>query len=166
MKKLVKLYIALILTFICPAYADAVPTYKGFVIGFTGLNETFDQQAFFDFASKRQLIPITLSWKQEDVALSIIAGSKGYYELYGFSRGASTAYSVVSKRRGRKPGCVTTIGAYHSTNVDFTKFKIPFVNYFDESGRGQRSPGIYIKNVGHLSIQSHVNNIYNECKNK
>jgi len=76
-------------------------TYKGFVIGFTGLNETFDQQAFFEFAAQRQLIPITLSWKQEEAALSIIAGSKGYYELYGFSKGAGTVYSVVNKKRGR-----------------------------------------------------------------
>lgn len=164
MKKLVKLYIALVLTFICSAYADAVPTYRGFVIGFTGLNESFDHEAFFTFASKKQLIPIALSWKQEDIALSIIAGSKGYYELYGFSKGASTVYSVVNKKSGRKPGCITTIGAYYSTNVDFSKFKIPFVNYFDTSGVGQKSPGIHIHNTEHLKMQAHVNTIYNDCK--
>lgn len=164
MKRLVKLYISLLMTFVCATHAGAVPTYKGFVIGFTGLNESFDHEAFSAFASKKQLIPITLSWKQEDVALSIIGGSKGYYELYGYSRGAGTAYSVVSKKRGRKPGCVTTIGAYHSTNVDFSKFKVPFVNYFDASGVGQRSPGTHISNIEHSKMQAHVNTIYNDCK--
>ncbi len=139
-------------------------TYRGFIIGFTGLNEAFDDVAFHAFARDRSLIPIRLSWQQQSTALTIIRGSKGYYELYGFSKGAETAMSVVQKKVGRLPGCVTTVGAYRTTNVDFRPYKIPFINYFDASGRGNSGPGIFIDNVNHSSIQLHINRFDYECK--
>jgi len=138
--------------------------YRGFVIGFTGLNEAFDDSAFVAFARDRSLIPIKLSWKQENVALTIIHGSRGYYELYGFSKGAETVGAVIKKKVGRPPGCATTVGAYRTTNVDFRLYKIPFINYFDASGRGNTGPGIFIDNVDHSSIQSHINRFDYECK--
>lgn len=138
--------------------------YRGFIIGFTGLNEAFDDSAFTNFARDRRLIPIKLSWTQESVALTLIRNSQGYYELYGFSKGAETVKSVVRRRVGRLPGCVTTVGAYRTTNVDFRPDRVPFLNFFDASGRGNPAPGLFLDNVGHSSIQSHINQLDFECK--
>ncbi len=59
-----------------------------------------------------------------------------------------------------KPKYIITIGAYKTTDVDFTKYNIKFDNYFDYSGIGQKSPGVHIKNVSHLNMQKHVNKIF------
>jgi len=144
--------------------ADAKkPIYHGFIIGFTGINETFDHKAFFKFAKAKKLLPIVLSHNQETVAYNIINNSQGYYEIYGFSKGAETSYSLVNKlvkNKVRLPNYVITIGAHTNTNVDFGKFNIEFKNYFDTSGIGQKSPGTYIKNKDHLEMQKFVNRVY------
>lgn len=157
-------YLCLVLLFACTFAQAGDNTYRGFVIGFTGLNEAFDDSAFATFARDRQLIPIKLSWTQESVALTLIRNSQGYYELYGFSKGAETAKSVVRKRVGRSPGCVTTVGAYRTTNVDFRPDRVPFLNFFDASGRGNPGPGLHLDNIDHSSIQLHINQLDFECK--
>lgn len=156
-------FVALLLG-VCTTAQAHDKTYRGFVIGFTGLNEAFDDSAFATFARDRRLIPIKLSWTQEATALTIIRNSQGYYELYGFSKGAETVKSVVRKRVGRLPGCVTTVGAYRTTNVDFRPDRVPFLNFFDASGRGNPAPGLFLDNIDHSSIQSHINRFDFECK--
>jgi len=163
MKKfIINVFIILIFGSITTAVEASRPTYYGFIIGFTGLNETFDHQAFFKFAKSRKLLPIVVSWRQETVAYNIINNSAGYYELYGFSKGAETTYSLMNrlvKNNVRKPNFIITIGAHKDTNVDFSKFGVKFNNYFDVSGIGSRSPGIYVKNREHLKMQEFVTNI-------
>jgi hypothetical protein len=161
--KIIFLKICIILLIVSSPEVEAKrPTYYGFIIGFTGLNETFDHQAFFKFAKSRKLLPIVVSWRQETVAYNIINNSFGYYELYGFSKGAETTYSLMNrlvKNNVRKPDFIITIGAHKDTNVDFGKFNVKFNNYFDVSGIGSRSPGIYVKNREHLKMQEFVTNI-------
>ena len=161
--KIIFLKICIILLIVSSPEVEANrPTYYGFIIGFTGLNETFDHRAFFKFAKSRKLLPIVVSWRQETVAYNIINNSVGYYELYGFSKGAETTYSLMNrlvKNNVRKPDFIITIGAHKDTNVDFGKFDVKFNNYFDVSGIGSRGPGIYVKNREHLKMQEFVTNI-------
>lgn len=166
MNRITCFIIVVLLTFINVSWAEAKkPIYHGFIIGLTGKNETFDHQAFFKFAKSRKLLPIVLSWQNETIAYNVINNSQGYYELYGFSKGAETSYNLVNrlaKNKVRLPGFVITIGAYKDANVDFSKFNIEFKNYFDTSGIGQKSPGIHIKDKEHLEMQDFVNRIYLE----
>ena len=56
------------------------------------------------------------------------------------------------------PEYVITIGAYKTTNVNFDKYGIKYNNYFDHSGLGQSSPGVFL-DVSHNKIQQKVNEI-------
>lgn len=161
-KFIINVFIILIFVGITTAVEAKRPTYYGFIIGFTGLDETFDHQAFFKFSRSRKLLPIVVSWRQEIVAYNIINNSVGYYELYGFSKGAETTYKLMNrlvKNKVRKPDFIITIGAHKDANVDFSKFDVKFSNYFDSSGIGSRSPGIYIKNREHLKMQDFVTGV-------
>ena len=112
-------------------------------------------------------MPIALSPTQDALARELIANSEGYYELYGFSQGAKTVGRILRRTkqdRVRMPGRITTIGAYYTVDVDFTVYDVPFVNYFDDSGRQTKSPGIQIYNVDHLGLQQAVNKKLNQSK--
>ena len=148
-----KLLIAL--TLLCPleTYAnDCV------IIGFRGLKGQFDQTAFEDYAKLRGLYPITLYHEDLDIAMSIVEDEKCYY-LYGFSKGAESVMKVVKAAYDKlypSPIEVMTIGAYKTANVDFRPYNIQFKNYFDESGKGQRSPGIHVAGIPHNKMQQYV----------
>ena len=43
-------------------------------------------------------------------------------------------------------------------DVDFKKYDVKFDNYFDDSGRGQKSPGVFLS-VSHSKIQKEVNKV-------
>ncbi len=135
--------LALLLTFSNAAYAHII-------IGFMGVGDAFDHSAFNDYAKHRGLTPIVLRADQIDRALQIITQSP-HYELYGYSLGAQSIRRVLG-RASLLPKRVVTIGAYWSTDVDFSRWGVEFYNYYDRSGRGQRSPGEFIE-ATHWSIQ-------------
>ena len=151
--KMKKLLIAL--TLLCPleTYAnDCV------IIGFRGLKGQFDQEAFENYAKLRGLYPIALNHEDLDIAMSIVEDEKCYY-LYGFSKGAESVMKVVKAAYNKlypSPIEVMTIGAYKTANVDFRPYNIQFKNYFDESGKGQRSPGIHVAGIPHNKMQQYV----------
>ena len=130
---------------------------SGYVIAFRGLNDVFDQSALNVYASRINYCSKTFSWHKEKDAIEFIEKLDVSYQLYGFSRGAGSVATVL-KQVKTKPEYVITIGAYKTTNVDFDKYNVRYDNFFDNSGIGQRSPGMYL-NVPHNKIQSEVNKI-------
>ena len=143
--------------------AGATAEPQGIIIGFRGSQEQFDQSAFEDFAKKRNLLPITVSPYYMARAVEVIERHHGSYELYGYSLGAQTVKQVVvhqHQAQKKMPARVTTVGAHKKTNVDFTAYGIPFVNYFDASGRGYITPGQHI-NVPHDQIMRYVADNFN-----
>lgn len=128
---------------------------KSYVIGFRGLDGAFDSQAFNQYA--RQNKSCSRVYNHEDIksAMKFINTVKTPYILYGFSAGASSV-SYIVKHVKRKPGYVITVGAWHTTDVDFNKYDIDFDNFFDASGRNNKSPGIHVKNVPHFKMQQYV----------
>jgi len=146
-----KFVIAFILTLLSThAHADII-------IGFKGKYGQFDHKAFNEFAAKRNLKPIVAHNDSRLFLINLIQNNPNY-ELYGYSRGAAIAAYVVRMAYDNKmpmPKAITTVGAYKSTDVDFTIYGIKFNNYFDDSGRGQKSPGIFIK-VPHNQIMRYV----------
>ena len=151
-----------ILLFLFLLFFSSSAEEHGIIIGFRGQNESFDQRAFEKFAKKRNLIPITVSPYKISSAVTIINNHNGYYELYGYSLGAysiSKLIRILDSRKMNMPGHITTVGAYHSTDVDFSKYNISFSNYFDNSGSRQKSPGTLLLNVRHDRIQEHVNTL-------
>lgn len=147
-----KIIITLILT-ILPLLSFAHCT--KYVIGFRGQNESFDMTAFNQYA--RQNKSCSRVYNHEDIksAMKFIDIIKKPYILYGFSAGASSV-SYIVKHVKRKPGYVITIGAWYTTDVDFNKYDIDFDNFFDASGRSNKSPGIHVKNVPHFKMQQYV----------
>jgi len=137
-------------------HANAEPT--GIIIGIRGSQERFDQQAFEDFAKKRNLTPVITSPYYMDRALTVIKHHNGYYELYGYSLGAQTVKQIVAylhQTRGRMPDRIITVGAHRKTTVDFSGYNINFENYFDGSGKGNPAPGKHLI-VTHDKIMRHV----------
>jgi hypothetical protein len=154
-----KIALASLLLFIASATAEP----QAIIIGFRGSQEQFDQRAFEDFAKKRNLLPITTSPYYMARAIDIIERHHGRYELYGYSLGAQTAKQVVvhqHQARKKMPDRVTTVGAHKKTNVDFAPYGIPFINYFDGSGKGNVAPGQHI-NVPHDQIMRYVADNFN-----
>ena len=134
-----------------PLFANAC---KGYVIGFKGLNESFNSVAFQKYADRLGYCGKSFSWFQDKEALQYIQTLKKPYRLYGFSRGAQTVSDVL-KQTKTKPEYVLTIGAYKTTNVNFDKHRVRYDNFFDQSGFGQKSPGVFF-NVSHADIEKEV----------
>ena len=137
------------------------------LIGFRGANELFDQQAFEEFAQRCQLNPIVFSSTNVKGALVFINRViQGEYELYGFSQGAAAVAQVLEyqqRTQSQMPQRVITVGAYHTTKVNFAKYGIPFKNYFDHSGRQNPGPGKLLDGVLHMQMQQRVNEIESWC---
>ncbi len=145
MKTLRKLLIVLLLM---PVMAWAC---SGWVIGFRGQNEVFDYEAFADYAELRGRCVRSFRWQDHAAAERILNNISLPYELYGFSRGAETVRLLLERGRVR-PDFVITVGAFRTVDVNFDRYGIPYRNYFDRSGQGQRSPGIFF-DVPHSVIQ-------------
>ena len=131
---------------------------KDFIIGFKGMNEQFDTEAFIEFAQKRKLKPYVFSANQVSSAVRLIKNKKKNYELYGYSLGAVSVretLTILKKENVHMPTFIITVGAYKTTNVNFTDFDVNFFNFFDDSGKGSLSPGLYIP-VPHHQIMRYV----------
>ena len=127
------------------------------VIAFKGQNNSFDQLAFNDYIADRpNYCGVVYSWNEVKAAQRKITALQVPYQLYGFSKGAVTVHKILKQNLHKPPQYVITIGAYKTVDVDFTKYNIPYDNYFDLSGRGQQSPGIFL-NVAHMQMQAAVN---------
>ena len=147
-----KIGLFLLATFFIHAHACT-----GYIVGFKGLEEVFDTLAFKQYTDRLGYCSKIYSWQDGKKAVKFVDQLKVPYQLYGFSKGAETVSTVLGRVK-HKPEFVITIGAYRTTNVDFTKYKVNFVNYFDESGKGQQGPGIFL-NVLHFEMQKEVNRI-------
>jgi hypothetical protein len=130
---------------------------SGYVIAFKGLNNAFDNEALSVYANRIAYCSKSFSWDREKDAIKFIETLNVPYQLYGFSRGAQTVSTVLSAVKV-KPEYVITIGAYKTANVNFDKHNVRYNNFFDQSGVGQKSPGMYL-NVPHNMIQKEVNKI-------
>jgi hypothetical protein len=130
-----------------------------YVVGFRGLNRAFDQQAFDRYADRRGSCSLVYDYTEADLAVQFVDAVAEPYELYGYSAGA-VAVGQVLKRAKQLPSYVMTVGALSSVDVDFSQYGVRFDNWFDESGRGSRSPGRYIPRVSHDRIQAYINRFY------
>jgi len=142
---------ALVVSLFLPCVSLACDSY---VIGFRGKGGAFDVNAFNEYAGTK----CTRLYEagQPDDAVNFIKNIDVPYELYGFSLGA-TSFGTVLKKVTVKPKFVLTIGAHRTADVDFSKYGVRYKNYFDNSGIGQKSPGIYVKNIEHMAMQQYVN---------
>ena len=146
----------LFILMLLPSIASACDSY---VIGFKGINNVFDDNAFRQYAMKYKACSLAYSWNQVHTAVKFINGTKKKYQLYGFSKGAESIGQVL-KQVKRKPYHVVTIGAYHTANVNYRVYGVSTQNYFDGSGSRNRSPGTHIRGVDHEDMQRHVNSYY------
>ena len=131
---------------------------NGYVLGFKGLNEVFDRVAFDAYAKQINYCGKVFSWHQRKDALKFILALDINYHLYGYSKGAETVGYLLENLEDSKPEYVITIGAYKTVDVNFDKYEVKYNNYFDASGLGQKSPGVFL-NVSHDKIQKEVNKI-------
>lgn len=131
---------------------------QGVVVGFKGINDAFDHKAFARYAEKQGLCARAFSWHQTREAVKLIGSLSVPYQLYGYSKGAVSVSEVLQHSALKKPEFVITIGAYRTTDVNFDRYGVRYVNYFDSSGLGQRSAGIFL-DVSHWEIQKEVNNL-------
>jgi hypothetical protein len=128
---------------------------KGYVIGFKGLNDAFDRQAFISYANRIGYCGKSYSWNEITSPTKIISNTNLPYQLYGYSMGAVSIRNFL-KTTSRKPEFILTIGAYRTTDVNFDSYGVRYENYFDRSGQGQLSPGTFL-DVSHNRIQQEVN---------
>jgi hypothetical protein len=140
--------------------ATSVYSCNGLVIGFKGKDDIFDQQAFDNYARHLDYCGRSYSWHQIKEAQQQIMSTTVPYQLYGFSQGAVSVKNILSKANIRKPEFVLTVGAYKTADVNFNRYQVRYKNYFDHSGIGQASPGVFL-NVPHNRIQQEVNKILN-----
>lgn len=139
--------------FAAPAHACV-----GMVVGFSGLNNQFDHQAFYDYHNRYGWCGRVFSHNQATEAIDFIGALKTPYQLYGFSKGAETVGIVLAGTK-TKPVYVVTIGAHRTARVDFSAYGVRYQNYFDLSGRGNPAPGIHLVATPHYLMQSTVNRL-------
>jgi hypothetical protein len=150
-----KLFLFLFLLIVNVARAEC----DSYVIGFRGAGGAFDQAAFDRYAERNAACSLVYNSDEIDSAANFINQTTVSYQLYGFSAGASAIVQVLKKVK-RMPNFVLTIGAWYTTDVDFGDYEINFDNFFDESGRQQKSPGIHVYNISHGKMQEYVNDFY------
>ena len=129
---------------------------NGYLLGFKGKDDVFDNRAFREYATHLNYCYKTYSWHRVNDALKDLEDITVPYRLYGFSLGAVSVLNFLKKTNVRKPEYVITVGAYKTTDVNFDKFEVNYNNFFDRSGIGQKSPGKFL-NVSHDKIQQEVN---------
>ena len=147
------LFLLLLATSVSQAECDS------YVIGFLGAGGAFDQAAFDRYAERNAACSLVYNSEEIIAAVNFINQTKGSYQLYGYSAGASSIVPVLRKVQ-RMPNFILTIGAWYTTDVDFGDYEINFDNFFDDSGRRQQSPGIHVYNVSHGKMQEYVNDFY------
>ena len=130
-----------------------------YVVGFRGLGEAFDQVAFDQYVAQQQGCGRVYNYTQARLAAEFVDSIDWPYELYGYSAGAVSVGQVL-KHATRQPEYAVTMGALSTVDVDFSQYGIKFDNWFDDSGRGSRSPGRYLPDVAHDRIQAYVNQYY------
>ncbi len=137
---------------------------SGYVIGFKGKEDVFNYNAFTEYANNLNYCGQTYSWNEVASAAKHISYMNKPYHLYGYSLGAVSVKQILEIKTLRKPKFVITIGAYKTTDVNFNQYNVKYINYFDYSGLGQSSPGVFL-NVSHDKIQREVNKIiFNQNK--
>lgn len=129
----------------------------GEVFVFKGLHGALDYRAAQLYADHNNLCLRVYDWQQYDKVIAKIEQHTMQYHLYGFSKGAESVTKVLEQVK-RKPVFVVTVGAHKTTNVDFSKFNVSFINIFDWSSRGHQSPGVFV-NVSHDKAQQAANQI-------
>lgn len=132
---------------------------NSYTIGFRGQNGSFDYKSFQEYALKNTECTKVFDFDQVNQAADFINRLDVPYELYGFSAGA-TAIKPLLKRVKSMPRYIITIGSWHSIDVDFTEYEINFDNFFDGSGKGNKSPGIHVENIPHGKMQEYVTNFF------
>ncbi len=154
---IIKFFLLIIIFVTGLAKADPV------IYGLKGLNNAFDTVAFYEYAKIKKAKPFIIEQNKIEYINQILDKTQpNEYILYGFSFGASTVSKIVKDRFIKNkslPIEIITIGAYHTTDVDFTKYNVQFVNFFDLSGQKNKSPGYHLPNVPHMRMQQVVNNI-------
>ena len=131
---------------------------SGYVVAFKGLNDAFDNSAFNEYVERIEYCSRSYSWHDKKTAVKFINSLNVPYQLYAYSKGAETVSFLLRQGEIKKPEFILTIGAHRTANVNFEKYNIPYENYFDNSGIGQKSPGIFL-NVLHSNMQKEVNKI-------
>ena len=132
---------------------------SSYIIAFRGLHEAFDYKAFNQYVEIKKSCGEVFSWKESEKANDFIVAKNMRYELYGFSKGAETVAKLLPKLKN-KPVYILTVGAYKSVDVDFTKYNIPYDNFYDYSGIGQTSPGKLFRGISHQNIQAYINQFF------
>ena len=147
--------ILLLLFLSTPIIASAC---KGYLIGFMGVKDQFDHVAFFEYSDNVGLCGRFFRHNDVQSAMKFIASNKLPYEMYGYSLGAVSVRKVLENKKLRRPDFIITIGAYKTTDVNFDKFEVLYLNFYDDSGFGQQTRGTFV-NVPHDLLQSEVNKI-------
>ena len=149
-----KILLSLLALFPSEAYAC-----NGYVIGFKGIHDRFDEQAFQYYAKQRGFCGKSFSWPNTQQAIKFVKDSGKEYELYGYSQGASSVRKVLEAGRLRSPRFVITIGAWHTANINFDRFNVEYKNFYDKSGinPNRKEPKNKFMNVSHQLIQRRVN---------
>ena len=132
---------------------------NGYVIGFKGIHNRFDEQAFQYYAKQRGFCGKSFSWPDTKTAIKFVQSKGLPYELYGYSQGASSVRRVLETRALPGPRYVITIGAWRTANINFDKFNVPYKNFYDNSGinLNRKEPKNKYMNVPHTVIQRRVN---------
>jgi hypothetical protein len=150
-----RLFLFLLLLTTGVAHADC----GSYVIGFRGASGAFDQAAFDRYAERNADCSVVYNSDEITDAVEFINQTREPYQLYGYSAGASAIKPILRKVR-RMPGFILTVGAWYLTDVNFDRYDIDFDNFFDESGRQQKSPGMHVPNVPHDRMQEYVTQFY------
>ena len=148
----------LLLLLMLPSSAFAC---EGYVIGFKGIRNIFDEKSFQEYSKLRGYCGKSFSWPDTAAAIKFVQSSGKPYELYGYSQGASSVRRVLESRILPNPRHVITIGAWHSANINFDRFNVSYINYYDKSGinPSRKKPKNIFLNVSHYVIQKRVNQI-------
>lgn len=131
---------------------------KDYLIAFAGVNTSIDKVVINKISKTRHLELKILGWLNYQDGLDIIKTSNKY-ELYGYGIGAETVglvMKMVESQNLKRPAAIVTIGAKDYVDVDFSKYNIPFQNYFGLTGKGNVCPGIHLPDMPVYKIQRYV----------
>lgn len=129
--------------------------FLAFIIAFRGLDNVFDDEAMKQWSKNHNYKLKIFSYYEVDKAVKFANSLvSDHIEIFGFSRGARSAYEFAQQTPTIRYKRLITVGAYHTVTSSFANTRPPLPNVLEHRNYVERhqQPDGFSKNPINISL--------------